>query len=86
VASSIAILVFTWNTQSRLQKNNRLCFLSMALGAGLWLAMLALLFEPLVQRNTSLYDLLLYAILAGATPMAAFPAIYFFVGKRKRSR
>jgi len=45
--------------------------------------MLALLFEPLVQRNTSLYDLLLYAILAGATPMAAFPAIYFFWRKKK---
>ena len=43
--------------------------------------MLALLFEPLVQRNTSLYDLLLYAILAGATPIAAFPGIYLFGGK-----
>lgn len=39
VASSIAILVFTWNAQPRLQRNDQLCFLSIALGAGLWLVM-----------------------------------------------
>jgi len=88
VASSIAILVFTWNTQSRLPRNNQLCFLLIALGAGLWLAILAFLFEPLVQQinNTGLFSLLFYAILAGALPMAAFPGIYLFGGKSNRFR
>ena len=88
VAFSIVILVFTWNAKSRLQRNNQLCFLSIALGAGLWLAMLALLFEPLVARinDFGLFSLLLYGILAGLTPMAAFPGIYLFGGKSNRSR
>ena len=45
--------------------------------------MLALLFEPLVARinNFGLFSVLLYGILAGATPIAAFPGIYLFGGK-----
>ena len=88
MASSIIILVFTWNAKPRLQRNDQLCFLAIALGAGLWLAMLALLFEPLIRliNNIGLFSLLRYAILAGATPMAAFPGVYFFGGKSNCSR
>jgi len=84
LASSLAILVFTWNSKRRLQRKALLCFLSTAMGIGLWLAMLALLFEPLVQtiNNLGLFSLLIFAILAGATPMAALPGIYLFGGKR----
>ena len=88
LASSIAILVLTWNTKARLQTNVQICLLSIVLGAGLWVAMLALLFEPLVQRPTEagLLKLFIYAILAGATPMTAFPGIYLFGGKGIRPR
>jgi len=90
LASSIAILVITWNTKSRLQKNAQLCFLSIVLGVGLWVAILNLLFEPLVQRpsptEAGYLKLFIYAILAGATPMAAFPGIYLFGGKSIRPR
>ena len=88
VASSLTILVYTWNKHSSLRRNDQLCFISIALGTGLWAAMLSLLFEPLVQRinNFGLFSLLAFAILAGATPMAAFPGIYLFGGRRNKSR
>ena len=84
LASSLAILVFTWNSKPRFQRKALLCFLSTAMGIALWLAMLALLFEPLVQtiNNLGLFSLFIFAILAGATPMAALPGIYLFGGKR----
>ena len=84
LASSLAIIVFTWNSKQRLQRNTQLCFLSIVTGIGLWAAMLTLLFEPLVQtiNNLGLFSLFIFAILAGATPMAALPGIYLFGGKR----
>ena len=83
LASSLAILVFTWNSKQRLQRNFQLCFPSIVTGIGLWVAMLALLFEPLVQtiNDLGLFSLFIYAILAGATPIAALPGIYLFGGK-----
>ena len=88
LASSIAILVITWNTKSRLQKNAQLCFLSIVLGVGLWVAILNLLFEPLVNDAAigAFISLIAYAILAGSTPIAALPGIYLFGGKSNRSR
>ena len=88
LASSLAILAITWNVKSRLKRNNLLCFLSIVLGVGLWVAILNLLFEPLVNNAAigAFISLIAYAILAGATPMAAFPGIYLFGGKSNRSR
>ena len=88
LGSSIAILVFTWNTKSRLQKNDQLCFLSIILGIGLWVAILNLLFDPLVNDAAigAFISLIAYATLAGATPIAALPGIYLFGGKSNRSR
>ena len=84
---SVLALYLGWRIGPKRNKNNVICFLGIALGVFLWIA----LFLPMLTSvNVSAADLsdyptlLLYLSLVGATPSAAFPAIVFFgPGKKK---
>ena len=84
---SVLALYLGWRIGPTHNKNNVLCFLGIALGVFLWIA----LFLPMLTTvNVSAADLndypklLLYLSLVGATPSAAFPAIVLFgPGKQK---
>ena len=84
---SVLALYLAWRIGPKRNKNNAICFLGIALGVFLWIA----LFLPMLTTvNVSAADLsdypklLLYLSLLGATPSAAFPAIVLFgPGKKK---
>ena len=84
---SVLSIYLGWRIGPKRTKNNVICFLGIALGVFLWIA----LFLPLLTTvNVSAADLsdypklLLYLSLVGATPSAAFPAIALFgPGKKK---
>ena len=84
---SVLPLYLAWRIGHVRNRNNVICFLGIALGVFLWIA----LFLPMLTTvNVSAADLsdypklLLYLSLVGATPSAAFPAIVLFgPGKKK---
>ena len=85
---SVLVIYLGWRIGPKRNKNNVFCFLGIALGVFLWIA----LFLPLLHTvNVSANDvsnypkLLLYLSLVGATPSAAFPAIVLFGPGQKKS-
>ena len=86
---SIFALYIGWCSGPKLNQNNVICFLGIAIGVFLWIS----LFLPLLNEqncsanNCSDYsNLLMYVSLVGATPLAAFPAIFLYgPGKKQRN-
>ena len=86
---SVFALYIGWTLGPKLNQNNEICFLGIALGVFLWIS----LFLPLLNEqncsanNCSDYPkLLMYMSLVGATPLAAFPAILLYgPGKKPRN-
>ena len=84
---SVFALYIGWSFGPIVNQNNVICFLGIALGVSLWIVMLLPLFEVSISAN-NLEDLerfLLYLVLFGATPLAAFPALFLFGPGKKRN-
>ena len=84
---SILSLFLGWRFGPKLSKNVPICVLSIAFGVFLWIVMVLPLFEVSVSAN-NLDDFeryLLYMMLFGATPLAAFPALFLFGPGKKSS-
>ena len=83
---SMFSLFWGWRNGPKLSKNIPICVLGIAFGVFLWTVMVLPLFEVSVNANNldDFEGLLLYMVLYGATPLAAFPALFLF-GPRKKS-
>ncbi len=84
---SILSLFLGWRFGPMLSKNIPICVLGIAFGVFLWIAMVLPLFEVSISAN-NLDDFgrfLLYILLFGATPLAAFPALFLFGPSKKSS-
>ena len=80
-------LYIGWSFGPIVNQNNVICFLGIALGVSLWIVMLLPLFEVSISANNldDLERFLLYLVLFGATPLAAFPALFLFGPGKKRN-
>lgn len=78
LATSVLILYLGWRMGPRLGKDNVFCFLSIVLGVFIWVVLLSLLFNPMVEIGVDFVLWLIYSALVGATPLAAFPGIFFY--------
>ena len=83
-ALSVVALYVAWGMGPRLQKSNVLCCLAIVVASSLWVVMLSQLFDPVLQAGPNALDWFIYAALLGATPIAAFPGICLYGGKKSR--
>ena len=84
---SVLAIYLGWRIGPKRNKNNVICFLGIALGVSLWIVMLLPLFEVSISANNldDFERFLLYLVLFGATPLAAFPALFLFGPGKKRN-
>ena len=84
---SIFSLFWGWRNGPKLSKNIPICVLGIAFGVCLWSVMVLPLFEVSISANNldDFERFLLYMVLFGATPLAAFPALFLFGPGKKSS-
>ena len=84
---SMFSLFWGWRNGPKLSKNIHICVLGIAFGIFLWIAIVLPLFEVSFGANNldELDKFLVYIVLFGATPLAAFPALFLFGPGKKSS-
>ena len=82
ITTSMLLLYIGWLIGPKWRKDNIFCFLSIILGVYFWVFMLSVLYDP-AWGSGDLTIYALYTATAGATPLAAFPGVLLFNGKRK---
>mgnify|MGYP004380099321 FL=1 len=82
ITTSTLLLYIGWRVEPKWRKDNIFCFLSIVLGVYLWVIILSALYDP-AWGSADLTIYALYTAAAGVTPLAAFPGILLFSGKRK---
>ena len=87
VVARLACSSWGWRNGAKLSNNIPICVLGIAFGVFLWTVMVLPLFEVSVSANNldDFEGLLLYMVLYGATPLAAFPALFLFGPGKKSS-
>ena len=85
---SVFSLFWAWQNGPKLGKNSMICFIGIVLGIFLWIAIILPLFEVSVGANNldELDKLLLYLVIFGATPSAAFPALLLYGPSKKSTK
>ena len=84
---SVFSLFWGWRNGPKLSKNILICVLGIAFGVFLWIAIVLPLFEVSFGANDldDFEKFLLYIVFFGATPLAAFPALFLFGPGKKSS-